>query len=92
MDSKYSIKAKVKTYYWDDDFNCATTNIKILSEIFSISLARQVVDAAIGMHGAGKYGIDQPQPNRFSARGIRRLPAVSSRESCDPNRRRRLGR
>ena len=56
MDSKYSIKAKVKTYYWDDDFNCATTNIKILSEIFSISLARQVVDAAIGMHGAGKYG------------------------------------
>jgi len=56
MEPSNSIKEKVKQYYWIDDYNCATTSIKILSEIYSINLAKQVVDAAIGMHGAGKYG------------------------------------
>lgn len=56
MESTSSIKEKVKQYYWNDNFNCATTNIKILSELFSLDLAPQVVDAAIGMHGAGEYG------------------------------------
>ncbi|MDQ1329891.1 MAG: hypothetical protein QG578_153, partial [Thermodesulfobacteriota bacterium] len=28
----------------------------ILSEIFSITLSDQIISAAIGMHGAGKYG------------------------------------
>ncbi len=51
-----SIEARVKEYYWKYDLNCATTNLKILAELFSINLADQLISAAIGMHGAGKYG------------------------------------
>jgi C_GCAxxG_C_C family probable redox protein len=46
----------VKQYYWQDDLNCATTSLRILSEIFSIDLEQQLLDAAVGMHGAGEYG------------------------------------
>ena len=56
MENRDYIKAKVNKYYWQDDINCATTNLKILSDIFSIELSEQVIDAALGMHGAGKYG------------------------------------
>jgi hypothetical protein len=56
LDTKDFIQTKVKKYYWQDDINCATTNLRILSEIFSIELSEQVIDAALGMHGAGKYG------------------------------------
>ena len=51
-----SIEERVKEYYWNDDLNCATTNLKILSKFFSIPLSDQIISAAIGMHGAGKYG------------------------------------
>lgn len=51
-----AIEERVREYYWQDDLNCATTSLKILSEIFSITLSDQVLSAAIGMHGAGKYG------------------------------------
>ncbi len=51
-----SIKARVKEYYWEYDYNCAITTLKILAEIFSVKLSDQVVCAAVGMHGAGKYG------------------------------------
>lgn len=53
---EFPIKEKVAHYYWKDDLNCATTNLKILAEIFNIELSEQVINAAIGMHGAGKYG------------------------------------
>ena len=56
MDANNFIQKKVNRYYWQDDINCATTNLKILSEIFSIELSGQIIDAALGMHGAGKYG------------------------------------
>lgn len=56
MDTKNFIQTKVKIYYWQDDINCATTNLRILSEIFPIELSEQIIDASIGMHGAGKYG------------------------------------
>ena len=56
MDTNNFIHNKVNRYYWQDDINCATTNLKILSEIFSIELSDQIIDAALGMHGAGKYG------------------------------------
>jgi len=49
------IYAKVHSYYWQEDLNCATTMLKILSEIFNLNLQEQVVQAAIGMHGAGGY-------------------------------------
>jgi len=54
--TKDFIRDRVKKYYWRDDINCATANLKILSEIFSVDLSDQVVDAALGMHGAGGYG------------------------------------
>lgn len=50
------VKRRVSKYYWKDDINCATTTLKILSEAFEIQLNKQIVDAAIGMHGAGEYG------------------------------------
>ena len=53
---KKFVEDKVKKYYWSDDINCATTTIKILAEHFDIKLDNQVIDCAIGMHGAGEYG------------------------------------
>ena len=50
------IKSKVHNYYWRDNINCATTTIKILSEVFKIKINQQVIDSALGMHGAGEYG------------------------------------
>ena len=50
------VKRRVSKYYWQDDINCATTTLKILSEVFEIELNKQIVNAAIGMHGAGEYG------------------------------------
>ncbi|MEE4241791.1 MAG: C-GCAxxG-C-C family protein [Desulfopila sp.] len=56
LQERVSIEERVREYYWKDDLNCAITNLKILSEIFSLRLSEQVISAAIGMHGAGKYG------------------------------------
>lgn len=50
------IRDRVSVYYWQDDINCASTSLKILGEIFDIPIHRQVLDAALGMHGAGEYG------------------------------------
>jgi len=47
---------RVARYYWRDDINCATTTLKILAEHFDLPLSDQVIDAAVGMHGAGEYG------------------------------------
>lgn len=49
------VAARVHRYYWNKDYNCAITMLKILSEAFNINLNRQVIYAAVGMHGAGKY-------------------------------------
>lgn len=57
MDSQRSfVERRVHAYYWRDDLNCATTTLKILAERFGVSLEPQVIDAALGMHGAGEYG------------------------------------
>lgn len=50
------INSKVHDYYWNDDLNCAETTLKTLSEIFHVELEPQVLDAAVGLHGAGGYG------------------------------------
>lgn len=50
------LREKVRHYYWDLDLNCAVTTLKILSETFSIPLNPQIEDAAVGMHGAGRFG------------------------------------
>ena len=50
------VKERVSKCYWELDENCATATLNILSEVFEIELNSQTVDAALGMHGAGKYG------------------------------------
>ncbi|WP_457570976.1 C-GCAxxG-C-C family (seleno)protein [Desulfovulcanus sp.] len=56
MKTEEFVKIRVSKYYWNDDINCVTTTLKILSEVFEIKLNKQIIDAAIGMHGAGEYG------------------------------------
>ena len=56
MMTREFLKRRVSRYYRKDDINCATTTLKILSEVFEVDLDEQVVDAALGMHGAGEYG------------------------------------
>jgi len=56
MEMQKFINDRVKKYYWDDDLNCAITTLKILSEHFGVNLSEQVLDSALGMHGAGEYG------------------------------------
>lgn len=50
------INERVHKYYWEDDINCATTVLKTLAGIYKINLEAQIIDSAIGMHGAGKFG------------------------------------
>jgi hypothetical protein len=50
------VSKKVSQYYWQADKNCATTVLCILSEVFKITIGNQIIDAALAMHGAGKYG------------------------------------
>ena len=56
MELEEFVRQRVKKYYWEDDVNCATTTLKILSEKFGVELTQQVLDSALGMHGAGHYG------------------------------------
>lgn len=50
------VRSRVARYYWRDDVNCATAALNILAEHFDFPLSEQVIDAAVGMHGAGEYG------------------------------------
>lgn len=50
-----NIKQTVQDYYHNKNFNCSTTMLLSLGRQFEIKLEQQVVDSAIGMHGAGKY-------------------------------------
>lgn len=50
------INERVHKYYWKDDINCATAVLKTLAGIYEIDLESQIIDSAIGMHGAGKFG------------------------------------
>ena len=50
------IREKVYSYYWDEDVNCATVMLKILAELHDLKLDLQVLQSAIGMHGAGGFG------------------------------------
>jgi C_GCAxxG_C_C family probable redox protein len=50
------IDERVHEYYWKHDYNCATTMLLILAEICVIKLQQQTLDAAVAMHGAGRYG------------------------------------
>ncbi|SHO43199.1 C-GCAxxG-C-C family protein [Desulfopila aestuarii] len=50
------IPTRVAHYYRVDNLSCTTTTLKILSEIYDVEISQQVFDAALGLHGAGKYG------------------------------------
>lgn len=50
-----TVKNRVHYYFWDKDINCAGTTVLILSEQFGIRIEQQVLDAAVGMHGAGGF-------------------------------------
>lgn len=54
MDGKI-VKQKIGNLYWHENVNCATAILKVLAENYSIQLDSQIIDAAIGMHGAGGY-------------------------------------
>lgn len=49
------IHARVHDYYWQDDFSCAITTLKILAELFYPELHPQVINAAFGLN-AGRFG------------------------------------
>jgi C_GCAxxG_C_C family probable redox protein len=55
MDRRSYVAPRVYRYYWEQDLNCAGTTLKILAERFGIDLSKQVLDASVGMHGAGGY-------------------------------------
>ncbi len=49
------IQEMVHDSYWKQDINCARTALRVLSSLHTFPLHEQVVDAAIGMHGAGGF-------------------------------------
>ena len=51
-----SIKNRVHGCYWDNDYNCPTTALKVLEVQFDIPIESQVYNAVVGIHGAGGTG------------------------------------
>ena len=51
-----AIAAHVRACYWEQDDNCARTTLMTLSRLRGETLHQQVLDAALGMHGAGRFG------------------------------------
>lgn len=49
------IVRRVAECYWKDDINCATTTLRVLSELYGVSLEKQLIHAAVGLHGAGGF-------------------------------------
>jgi C_GCAxxG_C_C family probable redox protein len=56
MEATARIPMHVHHCYWELDLNCATTVLKILAEGDAMNLSPQLLDAALGLHGAGGYG------------------------------------
>ncbi len=50
------VRAEVRTCYWRDDVNCATTMLRVLGRARGLDMHPLVLAAATGMHGAGRYG------------------------------------
>lgn len=49
------VVSRVSTYFKVNDYNCVRTNLLILGEHFGVEIGEQIMAAAVGMHGAGKY-------------------------------------
>lgn len=52
---RQQIEQRIASCYRQEELNCATTTLKILAEKCHIKLSDQLLDAAVGMHGAGGY-------------------------------------
>ncbi|AGF77748.1 Putative redox-active protein [Desulfocapsa sulfexigens DSM 10523] len=52
---KNYVNKRVATYFHVNDYNCVRTDLLILAEYFKVTLGQQILDAAVGMHGAGGY-------------------------------------
>ena len=50
-----TIQKMVHDCYWTHDTNCAGTTLTVLSALHNLPLNTQVMQASIGMHGAGKF-------------------------------------
>ena len=55
MDVREFVRERITRYYRADEVNCAVATLKILGERFEVDISRQVLDAAVGMNGAGQY-------------------------------------
>ena len=53
--STQPIQKMVHDSYWTHDTNCAGTTLTVLSALHDLPLNTQVMQASIGMHGAGKF-------------------------------------
>lgn len=51
----HDFSARIHSLYFDKDFNCARTMLICLCENYGIAPLQQTLDAAIGMHGAGRF-------------------------------------
>ena len=51
----HDFSARIHSLYFDKDYNCARTILICLCEKAGIELTQQTLDAAIGMHGAGRF-------------------------------------
>lgn len=49
------IENSVHDLYWNRDLNCARTMLLCLGDSFHVSIDEQTLQAAIGMHGAGRF-------------------------------------
>ena len=49
------IAGRVHEHYWNHDDTCAFTTLSILSRLFATPLESQVLNAALGMWGAGGH-------------------------------------
>ena len=46
---------RVHDLYWNKNWNCSRTTLACLGETFGVAIAEQTLQAATGMHGAGKF-------------------------------------
>ena len=53
--TKDIVTTMVRENYWINDYNCATTTLIVLSELFNTPLEQQVLYASRGMYGAGGF-------------------------------------
>ena len=55
MEMNEKIAEFVHHCYWDLDINCARTTLLCLGELFQVAISPQVLQSAVGLHGAGGF-------------------------------------